>query len=227
MRTVRSVLRRMGLTALAFTICGAGLVASGSPAAAAEPTTTEIKAALSRISDGTWTEKDIALIQQVPEVGRVVPDPRDPGTLTAMPAQRVEAPASARGSVAALAAQCWSQWSYVEKKDVFGSRIYRFNVETEWCYDTVSYQLTGVHRAVGYINNATWGIYHRGWQVDSFGVRGGAKKSGWHQKRANIEYCVGGDIGCYTTTYPYINIELGSTAGSSPWSWKVAASSAG
>ncbi|MFV2085283.1 hypothetical protein [Micromonospora sp. LOL_021] len=227
MRTPTSVLHQTSRVAAAFALC-AGLLATASPAGAAtaKPSDAEVRASLSRVSDGTWSETDIALLKQVPEVGRLVPDPRDPGTLTAMPAHQITPSATVRSDFGTQAINCWSQLSYVEKKDIFGSRIYRFNVETDWCYDTVSYNLVRVDRAVGYISHATWGIYHRGWQVDSFGVRS-IPKSGWHDKRANVEYCVGGNVGCYTTTYPYIDIELGSTAGSYPWSWKVAASSAG
>ncbi|MFY1634561.1 hypothetical protein ACN27F_15000 [Solwaraspora sp. WMMB335] len=225
MRTRSSVLHQVSRVAASLALC-AGMLAVANPAVAAavKPSDAEIRASLSRISNGTWSEADIDLLKQVPEVGRLVPDPRDPGTLTAMPAQPITPSDAIRSDFGTQAINCWNQWSYVEQNDIFGSRIYRFNIETDWCYDTVSYNLVRVDRAVGYISHVAWGIYHRGWQVDSFGVRSNPK-SGWHDKRANIEYCVGGNVGCYTATYPYINIELGSTAGSYPWSWKVEASS--
>ncbi|WP_307934407.1 hypothetical protein [Salinispora arenicola] len=234
MRIGTTLLQRLGRATVATLMVGAGIAAVGTPASAegasGDPSITEIRGALERISNGTWDESDITLLKKVPEVGRNVPDPRDPGTLTTMPARPISSEAkkdSASASAAgALAISCWNQWSYVEKKDIFGSRIYRFNVQTEWCYDTSTRKLVNVDRAVGYINNETWGINFNGWQVDSYGVRS-TKYSGWHDKRANIQYCVGGDIGCYTTTYPYINVELGATAGSNPWSWKVTGSSAG
>ncbi|MEO3781690.1 hypothetical protein ABGB16_33975, partial [Micromonospora sp. B11E3] len=94
-------------------------------------------------------------------LGHAVPDPRDPGTLTTMPARPIQPSAKAKelaskSAVGTLAISCWNQWSYVEKKDVFGSRIYRYNVETDWCYDTSTNKLTNIDRAVGYINYETW-----------------------------------------------------------------------
>ncbi|WP_240956464.1 hypothetical protein [Micromonospora sp. HNM0581] len=236
MRTGPTILRKLSQVTVATLMVGAVVAGVGTSASAADqtgnkPSVVEIRSALDRISNGTWTESDIDLLKQIPEVGHAVPDPRDPGTLTTMPARPIEPSVKAiekasKSGIGTLAISCWNQWSYVEKKDVFGSRIYRFNVETEWCYDVTTNKLVNIDRAVGYINNETWGIYFRGWQVDSYGVRS-TKYSGWHDKRANIEYCVGGNVGCYTTTYPYIYIELGTTAGSYPWSWKVASSSAG
>ncbi|MDM4721437.1 hypothetical protein QTQ03_18195 [Micromonospora sp. WMMA1363] len=135
----------------------------------------------------------------MPEVGRNVPDPRDPGTLTTMPARPISSEAKMKDSVSesaagALAISCWNQWSYVEKKDIFGSRIYRFNVETDWCYDTGTKKLVNVDRAVGYINYETWGINFNGWQVDSHGVRS-TKWSGWHDKKRTYSTALGGMSG--------------------------------
>ncbi|WFE64777.1 hypothetical protein [Micromonospora sp. WMMD714] len=233
LRISSTLLHRLGRVALATLVVSAGIAGTEIPASASadtsKPTTAEIRGALDRISKGTWSESDIDLLKIIPDVGHAVPDPRDPGTLTTTPARLIPPSAKAKSaakSTGTLAITCATQWSYVEKKDIFGSRIYRFNVETEWCWDTSTYKLTNVDRAVGYINYETWGINFTGWQVDSAGVRS-TKWSGWHDKKASVQYCVGGDVGCYTTTYPYINTELGTTAGDNPWNWKVESSSAG
>ncbi|RQW98757.1 hypothetical protein DLJ59_26520 [Micromonospora inaquosa] len=206
----------------------AGMFAGAVPASAgpAQPSEGEIRAALESVADGSWTESDIAVLKQVPEIGHSVPDPRDPGILVTSPQQPgSSAKQSGSRSFGVLALSCTSQWAYVEKNDVFGSRIYRFNVETEWCYDTVTKKLSSIDRADGYLSHTSWGIYFNTWEVDSKSVRGD-RFSGYHNKKAAVDYCVA-VYGCYTQTHPKINIELGSTAGANPWSWKVSSSSAG
>lgn len=110
MRTTSTLLRGGSRVALALLLTlGAVLSGTGTASAASkQPNETQLRAALTRIADGTWTEADITLLKQVPEVGHRVPDPRDRGTLTALPAQSVPAsPDSA--SVGTLALSCYSQ----------------------------------------------------------------------------------------------------------------------
>jgi hypothetical protein len=227
MRTLSSVLHRTRQVAVAMALCGAGVLATGGPAIAdTKPSAGEIRLALDRIADDTWTEADIALLKRVPEVGHSVPDPRDRGTLTAMPARPIP-PSEATKSTVRSPIQCWSQWSYVEKMDIFDTRIYRFNIETDWCYNTLDGSIASLDRAIGYIDNETWGIYFRGYQYDQYAIRQFTHGSAFHDKKAIVEYCVAGEPGCYTVTYPTIHIEIGSLIGPNPWNWKATTLDAG
>ncbi|MFI6243181.1 hypothetical protein ACIBEF_25230 [Micromonospora sp. NPDC050795] len=193
----------------------AATLAFSAPAHAAEQGyDPAIAAALDRVADGSWTDADIQLIQGVPEVGQAVPDPRDEGTVSEVKidtSPNIYPPENAPGTyqqAAAATTRCKDLTVSIDKKDFFGSRIYRFNTRTEWCYN--GSKVTGIYRKDGWISNNTWGIYFRSWSIDSSSTR--PDGSAYHDKRANLDYCVA-YYGCYTQTHPYVYLKMYKTGG--------------
>jgi hypothetical protein len=203
------------MLALLVSLVGALALPDSASAAPGEPTLGHIRSALDRIANDTWTESDISLLKRAPEITKHVPDPRDEGE-SGITVKRIPVPKATSSSTADVEiTACYSAHAWVKKKDIFGTTVYRFNTETDWCGRRG--RVTSIERAVGYLDQRTFGISLSSYEYDTHGIR--SNGNGFHNKKANVDYCVP-YIGCYDQTHPWINVALTETL--EPGSWGVA-----
>lgn|SRR5262245_48056659 len=204
-------IRRIGrlATVSLVTLLSLALLPAAATSATGDPDP-EIAAALQRISDGTYTEGDIAFIQQFPDIAAQVPDPTQLTEPTRPEDTGVTAAAAAATSTtgrAALSAatneSCgWWVDVWFRRRSLTGSTIYVWHHYVQYCLVYGS-RITRWQTRYDYVTSVNSGVYVRELIVNQ--QAGVGSYSAWSHLQRRLEYCII-HWGCYANVYPWSKI---------------------
>lgn len=167
--------------------------------ASAAPSDSSLKAALERIGSQTWTEADIQLISQVPELADQVIDPSAPveDEFSIVPDGMVD-----RG---VLSINCSTYNHDLTYYTISGGVAYKWRNSARFCMDNSTLKVTSVNERIDTLLQQDGLRYVRQRTVDQIGGVGSGSAY-THVQRA-IEACVV-KYGCYGITYPWSKITV-------------------
>ena len=164
-----------------------------------------IEAALESIEAGTWTQADLDLIGQYPDIAAQVPDPSQPPELLAVASSGGPERKSAQTNAVSTLTTVCGAWvdAWFQKNSVLGNSIYKWHHYVRYCrngrvvtswqtrYDFITDQQSGVYLR-DLAANAQWGI--------------GTNNATSHLQR-HLEFCIL-KLGCYENHYPWSKITV-------------------
>jgi len=176
------------------------------PAKAAEPSVDQLRAALARLSSDSWTNADIELVLQFPEVAKTVADPRrEPvSQLSATAPEVVSAARQRSGAQAAvLAVSCRTVFHDLTYKSLLGFDIYKWRHHVKFCYDGT--RVTSIPERYDALmwHDGTRELHER--TVDQSGGVGTTFAYSHIQRKIGACTVI---VGCYGWTYPWSRIDL-------------------
>jgi hypothetical protein len=186
--------------ALASMILGASPAQAATPDGSNDP---QVVVALERIEAGTWTQADLAVIRQYPDIAAQVPDPSQPAELLSVSSSGGTAPSGGK-TAASLTTICTAYVdAWFQKVSVLGNSIYKWHHYVRYCRNGSA--VTSWQARYDYITDEQSGVYVRDLVVNAqWGL--GSNSATSHLQR-HLEFCVY-KVGCYENHYPWSKITV-------------------
>ena len=178
----------------------------GPPVHAAAPKTDPAMVqALDRIGDGTWTQADLALIRQYPDIAAQVPDPSaPPEVLSTSSGGTGNSGGRTTSTIATAAVTCgWWVDVWFAKTSILGNTIYRWHHKVVYCRNGA--KVTDWQSRSDYLTDQQNGVYMRDLKANYAYGLGTNNAVSFRQRE--IEYCIL-KIGCYENHYPWSQITI-------------------
>jgi hypothetical protein len=217
-RQPRNTTSQIGLAArvlgAALTLCFVGMAPAGADtdpqsSGAGEP----LVAALDRIEAGTWTEADLDLVRQHPDIAAQVPDPSQPPEPLSIASSGGTRERTATTKAASALTTICGAWvdAWFQKKSILGNSIYKWHHYVRYCRN--GSVVTTWQARYDYITDQQSGVYVREQTVNSqWGL--GTNSATSHIQR-HLEFCIL-KLGCYENHLPWSRITV---HGNGTYSW--------